>query len=224
MWKFVKLSFHSFTPPFRGLIMSTHKITNSQDIADTAADFFEIHVQVPKYDVNNPVHVDAIISYNQIEYTPNVPLEQITINEVLNGWKKCKGKKSTDSVGTSAYMLKQLPNEYMGILTILFNKCALKWSFFEASKHAKVICLSKYGLFPTVNKLRPISLLPNVGKWYERIIHTRILNWCEQNNIYVDEQSGLTSHRRLQTRIISLVEDIKLTITACNRPRTCYIC
>jgi hypothetical protein len=43
------------------------------------------------------------------------------------------------------------------------------------AKHAKVICLSKEGLFPTINKLRPISLLPNLGKWYERIIHHRLI-------------------------------------------------
>ncbi|CAF2073397.1 unnamed protein product [Rotaria magnacalcarata] len=84
IWKFVKPYFHSFTPPFRGLAAGTHKVTNLQDIADTVADFFEIHFQKPKHDVNKSVHVDAIISYNQIEYTSNVPLEQITLNEVLN--------------------------------------------------------------------------------------------------------------------------------------------
>ncbi|CAF3364924.1 unnamed protein product [Rotaria socialis] len=218
IWKFAKPSFHSFSPPFHGLSIDKQKITISQEIVDKVADFFEEHFQEPKHDLNNPAHTEAIISYNQIEYTPNIPLEQITILEVNNEWKKFKGKKSTDSMGTSAYMLKQLPQEYITIITILFNKCTLKGNFFEASKHAKVICLSKDGLFPAVNKLRPISLLPNVGKWYERIIHTRILKWCDQNNIYVDEQSGFTAQRRLQTRIISLIEDIRLTVTACNRP------
>jgi len=115
-------------------------------------------------------------------------------------------------------MLKQLSKEYIGVITVLFNKCAEKGNFFEKSEHAKVICLSKDGLYPTENKLRPISLLPNLGKWFERIIHKRIINWCEENNIFVDEQSGFTSNRRLQTRIISLIEDMRLTITACNRP------
>jgi hypothetical protein len=220
IWKVVKPSFHSFTPPFRGLsdVNNKSKIINSQEIVDTVANYFENHFKEPEHNMNNPIHIEQIEAYKQIEYIPNIPLEQITINEVLNEWKKFKGKKSTDSVGTSAYMLKQLPIEYINIITTLFNKCSSKGNFFEDSKHAKVICLSKDGLFPSVNKLRPISLLPNVGKWYERIIHRRIIKWCEQNNIFVDEQSGFTAQRRLQTRIISLIEDIRLTIAACNRP------
>ncbi|CAF1677087.1 unnamed protein product [Rotaria magnacalcarata] len=150
-----------------------------------------------------------------------MPLEPITMNEVAQEWKSFKPKKSSDSAGTSAYMLKQLPTEYLGIITVLFNKCAVKGNFFEESKHAKVICLSKDGMYPAENKLRPISLLPNLGKWYERIIHKRIQKWCKEKNIYVDEQSGFTSERRLQTRIISIIEDIRQTITACNRPALC---
>jgi len=101
---------------------------------------------------------------------------------------------------------------------VLFNRCAEKGEFFETAKHAKIICLSKEGLFPTVNKLRPISLLPNIGKWFERIIHNRLITWCNEQNTYIDEQSGFTAGRRLQTRILSLVEDLRLTVAACNRP------
>ncbi len=51
----------------------------------------------------------------------------------------------------------------------------MKGTFFENSKHAKVVCISKDDLYSTENKLRLISLLPNLGKWFERIIHKRIL-------------------------------------------------
>ncbi|CAF2047712.1 unnamed protein product [Rotaria magnacalcarata] len=74
------------------------------------------------------------------------------------------------------------------------------------------------GLCPGVNKLRPISLLSNFGKCFEGIIHIRILRWCSDNGIYIDEQSGFTSERRFQTRILSLVEDLRLTIAANNKP------
>ncbi|CAF1222919.1 unnamed protein product [Didymodactylos carnosus] len=55
-------------------------------------------------------------------------------------------------------------------------------------------------------------------KWFERIIHQRILKWCKENNICVDEQSGFTPERRLQTRILSICEELRLTVAACNRP------
>ncbi|CAF4425985.1 unnamed protein product, partial [Rotaria magnacalcarata] len=156
-----------------------------------------------------------------MEYIPNIPIESITLNEVELEWNKFKSKKSSDSAGTSAFLLKQLPKKYINIITVLFNKCAGKGEFFNGSKHAKVICLSKDGLYPAVNKLRPISLLPNLGKWYERIMHKRILKWCKDMNIYVNEQSGFSPERRLQARIIPLIEDLRQTITACNRPSLC---
>ena len=218
IWKFAKPSFHAFSPPFKGISSGTSKITDQTMVVDILANYFEMHFNEPKYDEFNENHLQAIQTYQQFEYLPNIPLERITMIEVINEWKKFKPKKSSDSSGTSAFMLKHLPESYIGIMTILFNKCAERGEFFSDGKHAKVICLSKDGLYPTVNKVRPISLLPNIGKWYERIIHARILKWCEDSNIFVDEQSGFTAQRRLQTRIISLVEDIRQTITACNRP------
>jgi hypothetical protein len=32
--------------------------------------------------------MESIEAYKQIEFTPNIPLKQITINEVLKEWKK----------------------------------------------------------------------------------------------------------------------------------------
>jgi hypothetical protein len=147
-----------------------------------------------------------------------MPLEQITMDEVEKQWRKFRPKKSTDSVNTSAFLLKKLPSNYMNIVTVLFNKCAARGDFFRAAKHAKVICLSKDGLYPSMNRLRPISLLPNLGKWYERIVHQRIIKWCYDKNIYTDEQSGFSCGRRLQTRILSIVEELRLTVAANNRP------
>jgi hypothetical protein len=132
--------------------------------------------------------------------------------------EKFSPKKSLDSLKTSAYLLKNLPIEYINIFTILFNKCASKGEIFKNSKHAKVICLSNDGLYPEENRLRPISLLPSVGKWYERCIHDQILNWCKEKNISVDEQFGFTPGRRLQTRVLTLCEDLRLTTLPCNRP------
>ena len=148
----------------------------------------------------------------------NIPLDNISINEVSIQWKKFSPKKSTDSVGTSAFLLKNLPEAYVNIITILISKCTSKGEFFSAAKHAKVVSLSKEEIYPSPEKLRPISLLPNLGKWLERIIHNRILNWCRNMNVYIDEQSGFSPGRRLQTRVISLIEELRLTVAANNRP------
>ncbi|CAF1305904.1 unnamed protein product [Rotaria sp. Silwood1] len=147
-----------------------------------------------------------------------MPLPFVTLNQVEKQWLKFSAKKSLDSMRNSAFLLKNLPIEYMKVITVLFNKCASKGNVFEASKHAKIICLSKDGMYPTEDKLRPISLLPNLGKWFERCIHEQIQEWCKDKGIYTDEQSGFTPNRRLQSRILSICEDLKLTVAANNRP------
>ena len=127
-------------------------------------------------------------------------------------------KKSLDSVNTSAFTLKQLPDEYLNTITVLFNKGAEADEFFQLGKLAKGIFLSKDGACPSENKLRPISLLRNLAKVYERIIVERIEQWCENQGIHVDERSGFIARRRLPTRIVSTIEDLRLTVAACNRP------
>jgi hypothetical protein len=46
----------------------------------------------------------------------------------------------------------------------------------------------------------------------------RIEKWCIDQSVHLDEQSGFTAKKRLQTRILGIVEDLRLTIAACNRP------
>ena len=218
IWKFARPIFKSFSPPFKGLTVNSKRIIDPKEIVETLANHYEEHFAEPKPDVNNPFHQKVLSIYESISLMPNIPLEKISINEVMKEWKKFAPKKSTDSMETSALLLKKLPDEYLNILTILFNKCAEKGDFFSKAKHAKMICIPKEGLYPPPNRLRPISLLPNVGKCLERVVHSRILNWCKRRNIFIDEQSGFTPSRRLQTRVVSLVEDLKLTIAANNRP------
>ena len=219
IWKFAKPIFHAFSPPFKGLTTSSNvKETDPMTIANMLADHYEQHFALPAHDENNPIHRHLIEEYDELAREPNHAIEQISRAEVLREWKAFKPKKSTDSAETSAFLLKKLPLRFIEIVTTLFNKCASEGTLFQMAKHAKVICLSKDGLFPSVDQLRPISLLPNIGKWFERIIHKRLIKWCNDNHVYTDEQSGFTTGRRLQTRILSLVEDLRLTVAACNRP------
>ncbi|CAF3439981.1 unnamed protein product [Rotaria socialis] len=85
-------------------------------------------------------------------------------------------------------------------------------------RRTRFMCHLNDGMYPSEDKLRPISLLPNLGKWFERCIHEQIQAWCKDKGIYTDEQSGFTPNRHLQSRILSICEDLRLTVAANNRP------
>ena len=219
IWKIVKPIFRPYLPSFRGLKVNDNEIIkNNQMIADKLGDYFEDHFSKPVHDPENHEHIAYLKTFDEISKLPKLSMEPLEIEEVYKQWLKMSPKKSTDILGTSALLLKYLPVEYLRVITIMFNKCVAKGEFLEAGKVAKIICLSKEGIYPSINKLRPISLLPNLSKLFERCIHTKILKWCESKGIYTDEQSGFSPNRRLQTRIITIGEDIRLTIAAPNRP------
>jgi hypothetical protein len=131
IWKYVKPIFHTFSPPFRGLkIYNDMKESRPEEIVKLLADYYEKHFAEPCYDKTNPTHINSLKIYDEIALVPNISLDQIKYEEVLNEWKKFRPKKSTDSVSTSAFLLKKLPMQYMFIITILFNRCAENGDFF----------------------------------------------------------------------------------------------
>ena len=149
IWKHVKPIFRPFTPPFKGLTTKDgKKITDQNEIVNVLATYYEKHFSTPQHDTLNESHQQSINIFNSLRHTPAVPLQQITYEEVLREWKKFLPKKSSDSIGTSAFILKKLPVEYLKIVTVLFNTCASNGSFCSAGKISKTICHSKDGLYP----------------------------------------------------------------------------
>ncbi|CAF1431228.1 unnamed protein product [Didymodactylos carnosus] len=136
---FVRSTFHHGSPPFRGLTTTSGVIKDHQQIADILADFHEKHFEAPVHDPNVLAHAEAIDAYKNVSYIPNCPLEKITMEEVEFTWKRTRKKRSTDGEGTSAFLLKQLPDEYLNIVTYGFNKIAQLGSVLKLSKHAIVI-------------------------------------------------------------------------------------
>ncbi len=152
------------------------QVSTYLQIADQLANFYEKHFAESTSDRKNHFHLKFIEAYENIKHSTNLPLDQIKIEEVIMQWKKFAPKKSLDSVENSAFLLKQIPPQYVGTITVFFNKCATDSKFFEGAKIAKGIFLSKDGVYPNVDHLRSISLLPNLGKVFERVLGNRIEN------------------------------------------------
>lgn len=88
IWKFARPIFKAYTPPFKGLTINSKLITNPEKIAKNLANHYEEYFTEPKPDPNNPVHQTALSIYENISRMPNIPLERISINEVMKEWKR----------------------------------------------------------------------------------------------------------------------------------------
>ncbi len=123
IWSHVRHVFKPYSPAFRGLKTPNGVVIDKQEIADQPAEFYEKHFAEPTFDSINPFHIECLEAYERIKISPKFPLDQIKIEEVILQWKKFAPKKSFDSVENSAFMLKQLPSQYLGTITVLFNRC-----------------------------------------------------------------------------------------------------
>ena len=76
------------------------------------------------------------------------------------------------------------------LLSILFQNCIDRKTFPDAWKKSNIVPVHKKGNKQIVDNYRPVSLLPNLGKNFERVIFNSISDYLEENNLLCPNQSG----------------------------------
>ena len=84
----------------------------------------------------------------------------------------------------------------------IFNLSISKGKFIDVLKIVKVVSVFKNKRSPLeTGNYRPISLLSNVDKIYEKIMHKRMISYLEAKNILI--RSSLDSDKRIQQCMVS---------------------
>ena len=84
--------------------------------------------------------------------------------------------------------------------------------FPDALKIAKVIPIHKGGYTQDVNNFRPISLLSIFDKIIEKLMHKRLYNFFEENNILFRNRFGSRKQNSTVHALIQITEKIKHSI------------
>ena len=136
-------------------------------------------------------------------------LSSITSAEIIDIINKLDSRKSNN---ISPKLLKALSSSFSNALSYLFNSCMLSGIFPDELKIAKVIPLYKSGSSNLVFNYRPISILPTLSKIFEKLIHSRIYQFLEENQVIYNCQFGFRqSHSTIhavQTTITSVVSPL----------------
>lgn len=121
------------------------------------------------------------------------PASPMSAEEVLSVIKKLKKNKSPDHDGINNSTVKNLPPKTIILLTYIFN-AIFRLSYFPNSwKSAMIITIPKPGKPPdTPESYRPISLLPTLGKIFEKILLKRLTAIAIKQNALPDFQFGFT--------------------------------
>ena len=94
-------------------------------------------------------------------------------------------------------------------LTEVINLSFNQGEFLAVLKIAKVIPTFRKGDKLDVNNYRPISLISNISKIIEKLIHKRLNSFLEQSNIFYPFQFGFRDYHSTTHALIEITDQIK---------------
>ena len=119
-----------------------------------------------------------------------------------------KPKKSTGDDGISMILLKQTCVGCSFPISLLVNKSIENGIVPDMMKLAKVIPIYKAKSKESFNNYRPISLLSNISKILEKVIHRRLYSFLSKYNILYDKQYGFRPKRSTIDAITEYATDV----------------
>ena len=92
-------------------------------------------------------------------------------------------------------------------VTQVLNACLASGYFPKKFKSAILILLPKEGKDATIpENYRPIALLDNIGKIFEKIVNSRLRQFLEDNNLYHSQQYGFRQGKST-THVTNLIHE-----------------
>ena len=143
-----------------------------------------------------------------------------TVEEILKIIRKLNTNKAPGSDGISNYVIKKTQHTIVPILVNLFNECMENGIFPAPLKLARIVPIHKGGPMDNPTNYRPISLLPQFGKLFEKIIEIRLSKFLNKHNLITKEQYGFRKQYStelaitdIQNALLKNLDENKLTCT-----------
>lgn len=128
--------------------------------------------------------------------TENLAVPEVTCGEIAELAHRIPRGKAPGPDGVPDLVVKEIAINRPEILRDIYNTCLKDSVFPQSWKEAKLVLLRK-GDKPLddPSSYRPICLLNTVGKFFERIIKTRLEKWLEEHGDLNDRQYGFRKGR-----------------------------
>ena len=157
------------------------KITNSLDIFNEFNLFFstianKIQMQIPS-NKNFANYIKKNRSPDSFFFTP------ATKDEVLKIFRSLDHSKSTGDYSIPKQLFNCIPDNLANILKDILNLTFQTGIFPSSLKTIKVIPIFKSkGSNQSVDNYRPISLLSNIDKIFEKLVYSRVISYRPTSN------------------------------------------
>ena len=140
-------------------------------------------------------------------------LREITVIEITKTLQKCRNRSAPGEDQISYLILKNLDRKQLSRVALIYNSCLRTGYFPNAWKQAKVVMLPKPGKDLTKpTSYRPISLLPAIGKIFERIVASRLSTFLDKSNYFDENQAGFRKKRSTLDQLFKLSQSVSTAL------------
>ena len=189
------------------MLLEGNTITDSQDISEHFNNFFtSIGQDLQK---NIAPTKKRFSDYLKAPNTDTFYISPTTPKEISDLIKTFKNSKSLGPNSIPTNISKEIHETISISLSTLINKSFLTGVFPNMCKIATVVPIFKSETRLLCNNYRTISLLSNIGKIIEKLIHLRLILFLERRNCYHPFQFGFRLNFSTSNALMSIVENIQ---------------
>ena len=215
LWKIVKAFKREPRNANRPLHGPLGLVYDDDGKAGLLADSLELACQPVDTDMSDEYHAgieEAVDDY--VNSSPNHdPLPPFTLDEVKQSISLLKSRSAPGIDLISNVALKHLPEKEVVQLVSIFNASLQHGYFPEDWKKARVAFIKKPNKDPLfADHYRPISLLPTIGKLYERLILSRIQTFIDEEQIIPHVQFGFIKDHSTTLQLLRVTNFISQAI------------
>ena len=183
-------------------------ITEPSEIASTFNDFFctiasDLNNKIPNFG-NFEDYIKRPTNSNSFFFRAVTPTEMEETIKLL-----CHSK-STGDFSIPKQIFESVTPEIAKILTSIINQSFETGIFPSSLKIVKVIPIFKNkGSNQNLDNYRPISLLSNIDKIFEKLVHKRLTSYFNKYNLFFERQFGFRKAHSTNHTLITLTEEIR---------------
>ena len=130
-----------------------------------------------------------------------------TGDEIFQLINKLDENKAKNLIDIPTKFIKLANNLLSPILSVLFNRCVHQGVYPDPLKIAQVIPIYKEGVKTDCSNYRPISILCQFNKVYEKLMYSRLINFFNKNDILSREQYGFRKKSSTAYAIYDVIEE-----------------
>lgn len=159
------------------------------------------------------INKNKTIQFPSIEMChESIFLEPALEQEVFNYIVNLKDKKSVGYDEVPVKLIKTVAVLITAPLTHIINLVFSNGEYPDLLKVALVRPIHKKNAKDLFNNYRPVSLLSNIGKIFEKILFDRLIRFIEAHHILVKQQNGFRKGRSTSTAIFEALKTINETL------------